>query len=227
NDLLKDLFAGRLELIGVCNEGKVLQDALARSQVSDLTWLDDSDPLKVEALRRLQYAQAVFDECRVRTQKTLSPIIERISKQIKDENPPSWTTLKRWSRIYRRSGEDVRALVPAIKARGNRQAKYSGRIREAFSAEDHQKAKEVAQIVDETIRVKFLRMERPSVASAHESAVARIVSLNQCRAEADKLPLPHPSSIYTAVERLDPYEVALRRYGKRYADEQFRARGRG
>jgi putative transposase len=27
------------------------------------------------------------------------------------------------------------------------------------------------------------------------------------------------------VERLDPYEVARRRYGKRYADEQFRARG--
>jgi len=63
--------------------------------------------------------------------------------------------------------------------------------------------------------------------SEHESAVARIVSLNQRRAEADKLPLPHLSSIYTAVERLDPYEVALRRYGKRYADEQFRARGEG
>jgi len=170
-----------------------------------------------------------FFHCNVqrKTIKTLSPIIERISEQIKDENPPSWTTLKPWSRIYGRSGEDVRALVPAINARGNRQAKYSGRIVEAFSAEDQRKAKEVAQIVDETIRVKFLRMERPSVASAHESAVARIVSLNQCRAEADKLPLPHPSSIYTAVERLDPYEVALRRYGKRYADEQFRARGEG
>jgi putative transposase len=85
----------------------------------------------------------------------------------------------------------------------------------------------VAQIVDETIRVKYLRLERPSVTSVHESAVARIVSLNQCRAEADKLPLPHLSSIYTAVERLDPYEVAMRRYGKRYADEQFRARGEG
>lgn len=225
-DLLEDLFAGRLELIGAGNEGRVLRDALAQSRVSDLTLLDDCDPLKVEALRRLQYVQAVFDERpSVRTQETLSPIIERISEQIKDESPPAWTTLKRWSRIYERSGEDVRALIPAIKARGNRQAKYSGRIVETFSAEDQQKAKEVAQIVDETIRVKYLRLERPSVTSVHESAVTRIVSLNQRRAEADKLPLPHLSSIYTAVERLDPYEVAMRRYGKRYADEQFRARG--
>src|SRR5262249_16883623 len=131
-DMLEDLFAGRLELIGAGNEGKVLRDALAQSRVSDLTVLNDSDALKVEALRRLHYAQAVLDERpRARTRETLSPIIERISEQIEDENPPSWTTLKRWSRIYERSGEDVRALVPAIKARGNRQAKYSGRIVEA------------------------------------------------------------------------------------------------
>jgi putative transposase len=227
-DLLEDLFAGRLELIGAGSEGKVLRDALAQRRVSDLTLLDDGDPLKVEALRRLHYVQAVFDERpRVRTRETLSPIIKRISEQIKDENPPSWTTLKRWSRIYERSGEDVRVLVPAIKARGNRRAKYSGRVIETFSAEDQQKAKEVAQIVDETIRVKYLRLERPSVTSVHESAVARIVSLNQGRSEADKLPLPHLSSIYTAVERLDPYDVAMGRYGKRYADEQFRYRGEG
>jgi hypothetical protein len=195
-DLLEDLFAGRLELIGAGNEGRVLRDALAQRRVSDLTLLDDGNPLKAEAIRRLHYVRAVFDERpRVRTRETLSPIIERISEQIKDENPPAWTTLKRWSRIYERSGEDVRALVPAIKARGNRQAKYSGRIVETFSAEDQQKAKEVAQIVDETIRVKYLRLERPSVTSVHESAVARIVSLNQNRAEADKLPLPHLSSM--------------------------------
>jgi putative transposase len=225
-DLLEDLFAGHLELIGEGKEGQVLLDALAQTRVSDVTLLDDNDSLKVEALRRLHYVQAVFDErLRVWKQETLLPIIERISKQIKDENPPSWITLRRWSRIYARSGEDVRALVPAIKARGNRRAKYSGRIVEAFSAEDQQRAKEVAQIVDETIRVKYLRLERPSVASVHESAVARIVSLNQCRAEADKLPLPHLSSIYIAVQRLNPYEVALKRYGKRYADEKFRARG--
>jgi hypothetical protein len=62
------------------------------------------------------------------------------------------------------------SLLPDIKARGNRQAKYSGRIVEAFGAEDQQKAKEVAQIVDETIRVKYLCLERPSVTSVHESA---------------------------------------------------------
>jgi putative transposase len=185
-DLLEDLFAGRLELIGDGDEGRVLREALTARRVSDLTLLDDGNPLKAEALRRLHYVRAVFDERpRARTRETLSPIIKWVSGQIKDENPPSWSTLKRWSRIYERSGEDVRVLVPAIKARGNRRAKYSGRIVEAFSAEDQQKARQVAQIVDETIRVKYLRLERPSVTSVHESAVARIISLNQSRAEAD------------------------------------------
>jgi hypothetical protein len=160
-DLLEDLFAGRLELIGAGNEGRVLRDALAQSRVSDLTLLNDSDALKVEALRRLHYVQAVFDERpRFRIQETLSPIIELISEQIKDENPPAWTTLKRWSRIYERSGEDVRALVPAIKARGNRQAKYSGHIVETFSAEDQQKAKEVAQIVEAAADNQILGCDR-------------------------------------------------------------------
>ena len=63
--------------------------------------INDCDPLKVEALRRFHYVQAVFDERpRFRTQETLSRIIGRIGEQIKDENSPSWTTFKRWSRIY-------------------------------------------------------------------------------------------------------------------------------
>src|SRR5262245_4267154 len=77
--LVEDLFAGRLELIGAGSEGKVLRDALAQRRVSDLTLLDDGDPLKVGVLRRLHYVQAVFDERpRVRTRETLSPIIERV-----------------------------------------------------------------------------------------------------------------------------------------------------
>ncbi len=227
-DLLEALFAGRLELIGDGNESRALQEALTARRVSDLTLLDDGDPLKAEALRRLHYVRAVFDERpRLRTREMLSPIIERVSREFDDPKPPSPGTLKRWSRIYERAGEDVRALVPAIRARGNRRAKYSGRGVETFSSEDHQKAQEVARIVDEAIRVKYLSLERPTVASVHESAVARIVSLNQFRAEADKLPLPHLSSIYTAVRRLDPYDVALGRHGKRYANEKFRVQGQG
>jgi putative transposase len=227
-DLLDALFAGSLELTGYGNEGQVLQEALARKRVSDLTLLDDGDPLKAEALRRLHYVRAVFDErLRARTRETLAPIIGRVSRQLKDANPPSSSTLKRWSRTYERSGKDVRVLLPAIKARGNRRAKYSGRSVETFTEEDWQKALQVAQVVDETIRSKYLSLERPSVTSVHEEIAARIISLNRFRNEVDKLPIPHLSSVYTAVRRLDPYEVALGRYGKRYANEKFRTQRQG
>lgn len=100
-DLLEALFAGELDLIG---DGNQPLEALEQRQGSDLTLLDDGDPLKAEALRRLHYVEAVIRERLVsRTRETLSPIIEQVSAQIKDENPPSWSTLKRWSRIYERS----------------------------------------------------------------------------------------------------------------------------
>jgi hypothetical protein len=87
-DLLEDLFDGRLELIGAGNEGQMLLDALEQWRVSDLTLLDDGDPLKAKALRRLHYVRAVFDERpRVRTQEALSPIIERISGQMTSDPP--------------------------------------------------------------------------------------------------------------------------------------------
>jgi len=96
--LLEALFAGHLELIGDGDEGRVLREALAQRRISDLTVLNDGDPLKAEALRRFYYVRAVFDErLRARTQETLSPIIEQVGSQIKDENPPSWSTLKRWT----------------------------------------------------------------------------------------------------------------------------------
>lgn len=54
-ELLHALFAERLELIGDGDESRVLRGALTARRVSDLTLLDDSDPLKAETLRRLHY----------------------------------------------------------------------------------------------------------------------------------------------------------------------------
>jgi len=222
-DLLNTLFAGQLELTGEGDERQRLLERRAQTQVSDLTLLEEGDPLKAEAVRRLHYVQAVIGQrLGARTREILSPIVAQVGRQIQDAHPPSWSTVKRWCRIYERAGEDVRALVPAVKARGNRRAKYSGQRLETFTAEDQQKALQVSQIIEQTIRAKYLSLERPSVASVHASVMVSIVSLNRFHSEVDKLPVPHLSSIYPAVRRLDPYEVALGRYGKRFADEKFR-----
>ena len=227
-DLLDALFAGKIELLGEEDERRVLLEILARTKVSDLTLLDETDPLKIEAIRRHHYVSEVLSaRLRVRTRESLYPIIEQVAREIVDAEPPAWSTLRRWCDAYERAGRDVRALVPAIKSRGNRQPKYAGRRQASFTDDDRRKAEQVEQIVGEVIRVKYLTLERPTVASVHAAVSARIAAINQYRAEIDQLPIPHPSSIYTAVDRLDPYEVAVGRHGKRYAEEKFRVQKQG
>src|SRR5262249_53639826 len=99
--LLDALFAGKIELLGEQDEHRILLEAFARTKVSDLTLLDEADPLKLEALRRHHYVSEVFSgRLRVRTRESLSPIIKQVAERITDSAPPSPNTLKRWCRIY-------------------------------------------------------------------------------------------------------------------------------
>lgn len=228
NDLVDSLFDGKIELIGENREHKTLLEIFSNTKVDDLTLLKDSDPLRIEAIRRHHYVYEVFNRnLPTKTDKTLTPIIEIIAAQIKDSAPPSCRTLKRWCQIYDRAGRDIRALVPATKSQGNRQKKYSGHKIKSFSEEENLKAKEVEQIIDKIIRIKYLSPERPTVVSVHSSVEVEIYSINKFRNEIDKLPVPHKSSIYRAIKQLDQYEVDLARQGKKFADAKFRQKGKG
>ena len=112
-DLLDALFSGKIELLGEEDERRVLLEILARTKVSDLTLLDESDPLKLEAIRRHHYVSEVLSaRLRVRTRENLYPIIEQVAREIVDADPPAWSTLRRWCEAYERTGRDVRAPGP-------------------------------------------------------------------------------------------------------------------
>jgi hypothetical protein len=60
DELVADLFAGRLEILGEGDELSELKGRLEKSRVADLTMLADDDPLKLEIRRRLRYLAPAF-----------------------------------------------------------------------------------------------------------------------------------------------------------------------
>ena len=228
NELIGDLFAGKIELIGENATGLVLLERLKQNRVMDLTMLDEGDPLKRQLLRRKTYVEEAMGTGRgTFSEETLRQAIQRASERSRDQHPPSAATVRRWIKIYLRSGEDARALAPSFKARGNSQGKITGKRLGKYTEEDYERAKIVSSIVDRIIRTKYLTKERLSVAEVYDYVEGAIIKENQFRGDADKLPLPAQSTVYRAVKRLDPYEVCRAREGKRIADERFRANKQG
>lgn len=222
-ELVADLFAGKIELIGEEGSGLVLLERLGRSGVTDLTMLAGDDPLKRELLRRKAYVDEVFRaKSRPRSEGALRELIARVGKCEDDASPPSSSTLRRWIKIYTSSGGDVRALAPSYKTRGNRRGKIAGKRLGGYTEADYDKAQIVAEIIDRMIKTKYLTRQRLTAAEVYGWVEQSVVEENRFRSDGDKLPMPAPSTVYRAINRLDPYNVALAREGKRIADEKFR-----
>ncbi|HZS45371.1 MAG TPA: Mu transposase C-terminal domain-containing protein [Blastocatellia bacterium] len=226
--LLERLFSGQLTLLGDNDQHSVLEQRLATTGIADLSQLSENDPLRLEAQRRLHFVQAVIDSGPIgRTRETLNPIIRSVSEKIRDIRPPSWNSVNRWYNLFINAGQDIRVLIPAYKSRGNRKTKYSGSRLRQFDETADQKAVEIARIVDQAVRTKYLSSNRPTVQSVYEEVIEKVLTENRLRESADRLPLPNISSIYRFVQRLNPYETDAARFGKRYANEKYRANQQG
>jgi putative transposase len=147
------------------------------------------------------------------TERTVLPLVKEVAEKIKDLDPPSFISVYRWHKRYIDSSKDIRSLVPCISHRGNRQNKLSN---------DVFKARAIQEIIDEEFNIFYLTMERPSIPELHSRIVVRIEDDNLYRSAYEKLSFPSLMTIYRHLEKLDPYLVDLKRYGKRYADQKYK-----
>ena len=227
-ELIDALFEKGAELLGHNRNQDVLKERLEKTRVCDIATLKEDDPRKKELQRRLAYVEAT-QAARVdkRTEETLKPIIEKVASLTSDRNPPSTATLYRWLRFYDEAGRDARALVPATKARGNRKRRFLGRRAQKGDLKNNQKAQEraarVAELIDNAIDEVYLKDQRFTVRAVHDSLTAKIDDANRFREPDDQLPLPDRSSLHDVVNKLDDYDVIEARYGKKIADEKYRA----
>jgi hypothetical protein len=66
SELMAALFDGKLELLGDDDQSETLEAHLGSVRVTDLSQLDDDDPLRVEAIRRSQYVNHVLSDCSIK-----------------------------------------------------------------------------------------------------------------------------------------------------------------
>src|SRR6266705_1467438 len=230
--LVKALYAGELEFLGDTRNTRI-QRKQAERFVDDFTMLDNSDPRKLEAKRRLAYVTAVADANLDRfCAETVNPIIDRVHAEINDKKPrPHWKTvvytyLHRWERCNR----DIRALGADFHKQGNRSAKIVGegnrkRKGDSYSAVEKLKAREVEDIIETEIERLLERGKKVSIAEVHESVQLAIVNENRPEASIDYLPIPTERAIHYVVDRLRPYDKDLLLYGKAYADKKYQSNG--
>lgn len=191
------------------------------------------------------------------TEESLSPVINKVGyirgdleladykkltkeQKAKVKARPSVSSLIRWVNRYIKSGEDERAFIPAIKGRGNRARKFSGHRRNYVKAEKvseaeqirskaqaKRRAERVGEIVDAAIDEVYMNEQRFSVQDVYDKVIVKVADENEMRASDDQLPEPHKSSIYDVVNKLDDYDLLEARYGKKIAEEKYKAFKRG
>ncbi len=168
------------------------------------------DKCRKEAVRRLSYIQR-FKRVVVGgwTQKNLQPLLEDVEflKGL-DEPIPSWRTLAGWHSEFKKNGESVESLVPKHHKKGNRKNKKEDSDR----------------YFQRALFEKYLRKERPSIRSAY-FYYCDLVNLGNRGVVSGRIKPMSEKSFYDRVAKLPPYEVAVARYGKRYADRKYKPVG--
>lgn len=160
--------------------------------------------LRDEALRRLGYIQWVGKRLEGGwTEKNLTPLLNAVDDKL--QTPlPSWRTLAGWRKLYVSSGRSVEALIPKHHKKGNRLEQNTGDDLYYWQA----------------VNQKYLRPERPSIASVYEYYRDLITLANKGVVQGKVMHVSR-SGFYNRINKLPPYDVALKRYGKQYADRKF------
>lgn len=137
------------------------------------------------------------------TKSNLVPLIEQYKQQ--SANPvPSWRILSSWKSKYYKSGKSILSLVPKHSRKGNRKRKTDSQL-----------------LVEEAINKKYLTREQISVAEAFTYYKARVIEVNRQNHEQKIRPISQ-RTFYNRINELPPYDVSVARFGKRYADREFR-----
>ncbi|AXT73706.1 Mu transposase C-terminal domain-containing protein [Vibrio sp. dhg] len=163
--------------------------------------------IQQETLERLNLIK--FIEQRLRggwTEKNLNPLLNKYKAET-GKHVPSWRVLADWKSKYYKSDKTLLALAPQHAKKGNRSRNSDSE-----------------KLIREAIQVKYLTNKRESVADAYNYYKSRVIEENRNIIEG-KIKRISQRTFYNRINELPPYDVTVARYGKRYADREFRLVG--
>lgn len=136
------------------------------------------------------------------TERNLNPLIKEFTLKNPDSPNPNYRTLIRWHKALEQYNNDPVALIQKDHKKGNRKPKLN------INNEDY---------FDEAID-RFLRAERPTVASAYRYYKDRVLLNSSLKPMSGY-------AFYKRIDKLNSYEVAVKRFGKHKADMRFGHKG--
>jgi len=186
-------------VVGLCGAG---ESAGCHIRLWQLT-----DKQREEMQRRCKYvASAMLCGRKVTASANLIRTINAVAERDNDPSRPSRATLARWVQIFVQNDGNPMSLVPRHREKGRRNIRFSF---------------EMESIVQESIKTDYLTDSRNSI----EQVICNITGKAQTHPWLKGQSLPSRASIYRRAAALDPYLVALKRYGATIANRRFRAAG--
>ena len=147
---------------------------------------------------------------------TMDRVKQRV-EEVRKNTPEAGTKLRlaisrasiyRWIKVYRHSGDDIRALLPKLEKRGG-----TGKSR---------LKQETTAIVNVILKEQSYRPEKVGLDDLLALIAARIEKENHLRSHEDPLPMPSRSTLARRLGALDQQEIIEVQRGKRTARRQFR-----
>lgn len=206
-EVLEKFADGALELRVPVNDNET-----AEVDLKKVDWTCAREEHQKIAEDHRAYVMAIFNAGKPRPMsKTWPTIIQNVAFSLGHTSAPTWMTVRRWMRKYEDNKGDIRSLLPNFPRRG-RSPKERKTDEEEF--------------LNDIIR-DYLVESRPSIKWLMDQIETRYREAKLTRPSAALWQPPSESSVKRRIRRMDPYQVARLRYGKRIADEQFRAVGPG
>ncbi|OCH28961.1 integrase [Aliivibrio fischeri] len=195
------------EIINISDEqNKVIRNEEANSLLLSLD--SYSHDIKMEVLRRISFIKWIKPRLKGGlTEKNLKPLLSDASIHLKMKAPCTSTFIA-WCNRYRLSGEKVSSLTPQHSQKGNRKLKTSSEF-----------------YIAKAINEKYLTRNQCSIIQSFKYYCDLIIIENRT-IPTNKIKKVSQRTFYNRINALPKYEVALKRYGKRYADINYRKVGK-
>lgn len=207
------------------SEGEAALLAPPKSGATGIISLADLDErIKDVIYYRLAYVEELVNaDYAPKTKHGIQPIINQVAAKHKHEKKPNWNTAYRWWRDYESSEGDILALMPEYDKRGAK-----GLLAKSKAGNTSVLPALLQRIVVKCIEEHYLKRTRKSLTKVYEILEVSIADQNRLLLLDEQLKIPHINTIRNFIEKnYDPYEVDKARYGKAYADNKYKPRGKG
>ncbi len=166
-----------------------------------------------EYCRRLKYIQAIYRCCSDRPNVSeVDRVRLEVARTLNEQSPPSRATIYRWLARTNIAHGDSRSLIPRFDRRGPRGAYVD---------------QEIIRLFEDAVNEAFNKTPAADLPQITAILRDKINAENELRNEKLKLWMPSKTTCHRLLQRMDQYQLACYKDGKRKSSRVYRLVGKG